>query len=292
MSWLGELRLQYRSEGGATRCHDAHSGPLRVLKALYPEGPGICHSVLVHPPGGIVGGDELRLDLRLEPQAHALLTTPGATRFYRSRGEPAQQSARLHLGAQSRLEWLPLEAIAHSGCQAGNRVEFSLDPGAQMLGWDVLALGLPASQEPFVHGRFEQTLHWPGHWLERGAIAASDAVLLNSPLGLAGYRVMATMWWASGTPMPAATREAMVEAARDACSGGAEHKQPAAAGPPEAPKLAAVELGVTSTDERLVTVRALAHRVEPLMHRLIAVRAAWRAFAWGLAGEAPRLWRT
>jgi urease accessory protein len=292
MSWLGELRLHYRSEDGCTRCHDAHQGPLRVLKALYPEGSAICHSVLVHPPGGVVGGDELRLQLELEPDAHALITTPGATRFYRSRGAPAQQSARLKLGTGSRLEWLPLEAIAYTGCEAGNRVEFELAPGAQMLGWDVLALGLPASHQPFEQGRFVQTVHWPGHWLERGAIAADDEVLLHSPLGLAGHRVMATMWWASGSAMPPATREALLDAARAACGEEAVPPSPDATGHPPATGAASLEIGVTSTHEQLVTVRALAHRVEPLMHKLVAVRAAWRKLAWNLAGEPPRLWRT
>ena len=84
--------------------HDRHEGPLRVLQPLYPEGPGICHHVLVHPPGGVVAGDELHISATLQPGAHALVTTPGATRFYRSEGLQALQQTRLQLAEGARLE--------------------------------------------------------------------------------------------------------------------------------------------------------------------------------------------
>ena len=131
MSWRGHLSLHYRLEGGRTVALDRHEGPLRVLQRLYPEGDAVCHHVLVHPPGGIVGGDELDIDARLEPGTHALITTPGATRFYRSSGPLATQRARLRLAAGARLEWLPLETIAYSGCVAENQVSLALEPGAE-----------------------------------------------------------------------------------------------------------------------------------------------------------------
>jgi hypothetical protein len=103
-----------------------------------------------------------------------LITTPGATRFYRSAGALAEQSLVARLAADARLEWLPLETIAYSGTQASNRMRFELDPGAEMIGWDVLALGLPAAGEPFAHGRFEQQIELPGAWLERGVLDTED----------------------------------------------------------------------------------------------------------------------
>ena len=96
--------------------HDRHDGPLRVLQPLHPEGPAICHHVLVHPPGGLVGGDVLDIDINVQPGAHALVTTPGATRCYRSTGETAVQSVRARIADGARLEWLPLEAIALQPC--------------------------------------------------------------------------------------------------------------------------------------------------------------------------------
>ena len=93
--WPAQLTLRYRREGERCIAHDQHEGPLRVLQPLYPEGPGICHHVIVHPPGGVVGGDTLRVHAALADGCHALITTPGATRFYRSEGAPAQQQVQL-----------------------------------------------------------------------------------------------------------------------------------------------------------------------------------------------------
>ncbi|MDQ6639335.1 MAG: urease accessory protein UreD, partial [Pseudomonadota bacterium] len=211
MGWRGSLWLDYRRRDDRTIIHDRHEGPLRVLRPLYPEG-GVCHSVLVHPPGGIVGGDELRVELTLGEGAHALVTTPGATRFYRSAGVTAMQSLRVAAAAASRLEWLPLETIAYRGCEATNALRFELAPGAEMIGWDVTALGLPESDRPFDAGRFTQSIELPGRWLERGAIAAADAGLLDSPLGWAGRRVLATMWFAAGSALVAARGDALLEA--------------------------------------------------------------------------------
>ena len=151
--------------------------------------------------------------------AHGLITTPGATRFYKSQGDEAVQSLRARLAPGARLEWLPLETLAYRGCRATNRMHFELAPGAEMMGWDVLALGLPAASEhfddpAFAHGRYTQEVHLPGVWLERGTVAAHDTSLLDSPLGWAGRRVMATLWWASGSPAPQAQRDALLRAAR------------------------------------------------------------------------------
>ncbi|MEN9420142.1 MAG: hypothetical protein RI988_3763 [Pseudomonadota bacterium] len=280
MGWRGHLSLHYRLEGARTVALDRHEGPLRVLQRLYPEGDAVCHHVLVHPPGGIVGGDELEIDAHLEPGTHALLTTPGATRFYRSSGVLATQRVRLQLAAGARLEWLPLETIAYSGCVAENGVQLALAPGAQAMGWDVLGLGLPASGEAFASGSFVQHLELggPAHagWLERGRVDATDRRLLDSPLGWDGLRVLATMWFAAGSPWEAAQRDALLEGARAACAVSA----------------LAARAGASAAHEQVVVLRVLGERVEPVMALLMQVRAAWRTQAWGLADERPRVWRT
>jgi len=270
--WKAHLRLHYRRDGERTLAHDRHEGPLRVLKALHPEGPGICHHVVVHPPGGVVGGDVLQLDAQLDSGAHALITTPGATRFYRSAGALARQQVNLSLDAGARLEWLPLETIAHRDCNAHNQVTLQLAPGAQCLGWDVLALGLPAAGEAFDRGRFQQHLELSGTWLDRGLIRGDDRLLLDSPLGLGGQRVLGTLWFVSGTAWANDRREALLESARAL--------------------LGDTLAGVTAVHERVLVLRALAPHVEAAMRLLQAVRAAWRLHAWGLQAEPPRVWRT
>jgi urease accessory protein len=278
MTWHGHLSLDYRLDADMTRTvgHDRHDGPLRVLKALYPEGPRVCHHVLVHPPGGVAGGDHLDIAVEVGDGAHALITSAGATRFYRSDNQPAAQIARLQLRGHARLEWLPLETIAFPGCRASNQVHFELAPGAQCLGWDLLALGLPDADQAFNAGWIEQQLQWPGVWLERGRIAADDTRLLAGPVGLAGELALGTLWFASHAPWPAAQREALLDAAREVCAGS---------------DLAATS-GATSPDARLIVLRVLAPRIEPLFSLLCAVRAAWRQTAWQLAAETPRVWRT
>ena len=280
MAWHGTLALDYRKDAlhGAARTvvHDRHDGPLRVLASLYPEGSAVCHNVLVHPPGGLVGGDDLHIAVTVADGAHALITTPGATRFYRSVAGRATQALFARVAPGARLEWLPLEAIAYSGCIARNEMRFELAPGAEMMGWDVLALGLPASNLAFERGRFEQRIELPGRWLERGVIDAADTRLLDSPLGWAGHRVMATLWFAAGSAVAQARREALLDACREVIDG---HALKATA-------------GATALDDGVVVLRVLAPRVEPAFALLTAVWARWRELAWGLPACVPRVWRT
>ncbi|MBL8351618.1 MAG: urease accessory protein UreD [Burkholderiaceae bacterium] len=276
MGWHGHLQLDYRRDGVRTIALDRHHGPLRVLQRLYPEGDAVCHHVLVHPPGGLVGGDRLTVDATLAPGCHAVITTPGAARFYRSSGAPAVQQVHARLADGARLEWLPMEAIAYRGCEAENRLRFTLAPQAQMIGWDLLALGLPAAGQPFDAGRVLQQLELPGLWLERGRIDGADRALLESPLGLAGHGVLATLWLADGAALGRERSEALIDTARALI---------------EASALAATA-GISAPHPSLLVLRALAQRVEPAMTLLQAVWAAWRPLHWGLAPSPPRVWRT
>jgi urease accessory protein len=216
------------------------------------------------------------VDAHLGPGAHALITTPGATRFYRSDGPEALQRTCLSLDAGARLEWLPLEAIAHSGCAAENHLRLNLAAGAEAMGWDVLALGLPAAGQAFTAGWYRQHLEWPGVWLERARIAACDDLLLNSPLGWAGHRVLGTLWFACGQPLDAGRRDRLLDGARA----------------PIAAHGLARSAAATSPQSSVIVVRVLASSVEPLMGLLSQVRGAWRQVAWGLSAHQPRIWRT
>lgn len=284
MGWHASLTLDYRHDPlhGRSTARSAHQGPLRVLKALYPEGEAICHHVLVHPPAGLVGGDRLEVQARLGPGSHALLTTPGATRWYRSLGEDATQQLRLQVEEGARLEWLPLETLVYDGARAVNDLAITLAPGASMIGWDLLALGLPAADAPFTRGHFDQRIALDGLWLEHGRLDAADRLLLDSPLGLAGRRALATVWLAWGS----APDEARVARALDAARALLEPD--GALGE----TAAAVFAGVTRAQPRLLVLRALGDRIEPLFALLRAVRGAWRQAAWDLPAVEPRVWRT
>ena len=274
MPWHARLQLDYTLEGTRTVARHAHNGPLRILQSLYPEGDAVCHNVLVHPPGGLVGGDTLDITATVGPGAHGLVTTPGATRFYRSTGELALQRTHLTLAEGARLEWLPLEALCYNACNAENHLTLNLAPGAECMGWDVTALGLPHAGQPFETGRFVQHIEAPGRWLERGVIDAADHRLLESPQGLAGHRCMASLFFVVGTPLERARRDTALDAARAVMDA---HALKATA-------------GATSPNGQVVVVRALAPQVEPAMQLLRQVRAAWRAALWQLCAEPPRIW--
>ncbi len=276
MSWHAQLELNYALEQGRSVARYQHEGPLRILQSLYPQGPRICHNVLVHPPGGLVGGDTLDLRIKVGAEAHGLITTPGATRFYRSNGERAVQRTQIELGAGARLEWLPLEALCFSGCQAENRLGIQMAPGAELIGWDVTALGLPHAEQPFASGRFLQHIEVPGLWLERAQIDAADERLLNSPLGLAGRRCWATLFWVGGNPIERQRREDWLEQTRICL---ASHPL-------------ADTAGVSSPNEQVMVLRILSPLVEPAMLLMRQIWQVWRRCAWQMDAPAPRIWST
>ena len=276
MPWHANLQLDYTRLSERTVARHQHSGPLRILKSLYPEGDAICHNVMVHPPGGLVGGDTLELRVSVGDQAHGLITTPGATRFYKSLGESALQHTQIKLGDGARLEWLPMEAICHDGCLAENRLSMVLASSAEMMGWDVTALGLPHANQPFAHGSFCQHIELPGVWLERGYMDAKDKRLLDGPAGLAGHRCLASMFFVAGSALARERRQTALDVVRELIEGHALH----------------ATAGATSPNAQVVVVRALAPVVEPAMNLLRKIRGVWRSHFWNLSGANPRIWNT
>jgi urease accessory protein len=100
LSWLASLELAFARRDAATiLARRRHAGPLRVQKPLYPEDESVCHAIVLHPPAGIAGGDRLRIDCTPDAAAHALLTTPGAGKWYRANGLGAEQTVNLKVGA-------------------------------------------------------------------------------------------------------------------------------------------------------------------------------------------------
>jgi urease accessory protein len=192
-SWRAHLALEFHQSADRTvLARRASEGPLVVQKPLYPEGPEVCHAIVVHPPGGIAGGDELALDVKCE--GHALLTTPGAAKWYRSAGPWARQ--KLGFEVEGMLEWLPRETIVFDGALAALECEVRLGSAARYLGWDIACLGRTGSGEQFTKGkvRIETRVFAESKllWLERGEIEGGSA-LMRSPVGLAGCSVFGSL---------------------------------------------------------------------------------------------------
>lgn len=195
-SWHAELELGYARFGDSTRpVHRRHKGPLRVQKHLYAEGPQVCQHIIVHPPGGIAGGDRLDISASVGRNAWAQITSPGAAKWYRA-ASVAYQRLDLKVAAGATLEWLPQETIVFSAAQADLRTCIDLEGDARLFYWDVVALGRPASGERFDSGHFQAQLdiRRDGRllWHERQRIVGADG-LLDSPIGLDGKPVFATL---------------------------------------------------------------------------------------------------
>ena len=195
-TWRAQLALEYERRNQRTvLAARRHDGPLVVQKALYPEGDAVCHNIIVHPPAGILGGDSLEIDARVGAQAHTLLTTPGAAKWYRSAGAWAQQKNVFVVAQGACLEWLPQETIVYDGALARLQTEVRLDAGARYIGWEVLCLGR-GTGERFEHGQCQSSVTVLRDdkplWLERGAIEAGG-LLMTSPAGLNGKTVCGTL---------------------------------------------------------------------------------------------------
>ncbi len=198
--WQASLDLGFeRRDESTLLVRREHRGPLRVQKVLYPEGPRLCHAIVLHPPAGIAGGDRLQIGIELDADAQTLLTTPGAGKWYRSPTDGrlwAEQAVSLKVGAGATAEWLPQESIVFDGAQASMRTTVELEQAARFIGVETLCLGRRASGETFERGSLHlgTDIRLAGKllWRERGVIGGGSP-LLHSPIGLAGFSVCSTV---------------------------------------------------------------------------------------------------
>lgn len=222
--WNAELSLRFaRIQKRTTLVRRSHSGPLLVQKPLYPEGDAVCHTLIVHPPGGIAGGDQLRLNVALDDEAHALLSTPGAGKWYKANNARASQQLAFAVGQGGLLEWLPQETIVFDAASARLCTSVELAVDARYAGWEILCLGRRASGERFERGEIRQRtqLFRDGHllWSEHMALRGGDP-LLQSPVGLRGHTVTATFLIAHGAMPRDLLEQCRVVAADDGAACG------------------------------------------------------------------------
>jgi urease accessory protein len=264
--WEAELSLKFSRRGERSVLGERRQmGPLLVQRPFYPEGDEVCHTYLLHPPGGIVGGDRLRLELSVEQNAHALLTNPGATRWYFSPNRTACSEQRARLGKGATLEWLPQESLVFNGARAKFATRIDLAGDSRLMGWEILGLGRPACGEKFQDGSldFRMEISRDGRplFLER---QRSEQGLLP---GLRGYAACATF-------AAAPADDAVLERARRLLE---DHSQ--------------VLAGATRIED-LVVVRALAAHCEPLKNCFVGLWSGLRPLVVGLEAEPPRIWKT
>ncbi|MEQ8970402.1 MAG: urease accessory protein UreD [Coleofasciculus sp. C1-SOL-03] len=197
--WQGSLELVYANDQGKTRLvRDRITSPLKVQRPFYPEGQGVCHTVVLHTAGGMVGGDRLSQTIHLQENAQALITTAAASKIYRSNGQSANQRIHIHVEAGACLEWLPQQTIVFNGAVYQQQMKVELAPGASWLAWEITRFGRTARKERFLQGdwRSHTEIWQQGRplWIDRQWLPGGEAVL-DSPHGLAGQPIVGTLIW-------------------------------------------------------------------------------------------------
>jgi len=270
--WEASLALRFGLHDGRTVVRERqHRGPLQVQRAFYPEGPALCHGYLLHPPGGLVAGDALEIDVEIEAGARALLTTPAAGKVYRGDERPAARvRQRLAVAPRASLEWFPQETIVFDGgrVELETRVDLA-DASSAFLGWELVCLGRPAAGETFTAGNCRQRLElWRAGrplCLERARFGGGARVL-GSAWGLAGAPVTATLLVTPITAPPLVELRAL---------------------PLPAPDLGAVTL----LDDVLVC-RYLGGSAERARGYFTRIWELVRPLVLGRPGHSPRIWST
>lgn len=267
-AWQARLELQFARSGARTvLAQRRHTGPLVVQRPFYPEG-GICHVVLVHPPGGVVGGDQLALDVQATCGSHALITTPAATKFYRAGPHPAAQVCQRLQVQDAALEWLPQETIVFDGARARTRTEVQLQGDARFLGWEIACLARPANGETLRDGALAQDLllYRDGTplLLDRLRLQGGSAPLA-APWGLAGSQALGTLLMTPATAVDLTALRAV-----------------------QAPL---VRFALTRVQDVLLC-RALSMQAEPIRDLFTRLWLQLRPALLGCEAVAPRIWAT
>jgi urease accessory protein len=265
--WLASLDLEFAASGTRTvLARRSHVGPLVVQRPFYPEGD-VCHVYLVHPPGGVVGGDRLELRAHAQNGSHALITTPSATKFYRSEGRVAHQVQDISLD-EARFEWLPQETILFPDAYANIATRVHLTGRSRFIGWEIVCYGRPASALAYSSGRAHQDFEL---WLNDAPLMLDHLRLngaaesMQAQFGLAGHPALGTMF-----AFPA--DDAILELARSVATAG-------------------VLSACTKVDGVLVC-RAIGPQADAVRKTLASTWSLIRPQLMGRAATPPRIWST
>ncbi|MGB3653376.1 MAG: urease accessory protein UreD, partial [Rivularia sp. (in: cyanobacteria)] len=196
-NWHGKLNLVYNhSQNKTTLIQSQNQAPLKVQRPFYPEGKSVCHSVILHTAGGIVGGDRLSSNFHLQPQAKALITTAAANKIYRSNGLQARQNIDIKIDNRACLEWLPQETIVFNDANFRQNIRIELADDANFIGWEITRFGRTARGEKFVKGEWRSNTEiWQNNkplWIDRQYLPGSEEIF-HSPHGLAGKPIVGTL---------------------------------------------------------------------------------------------------
>jgi len=276
--WQAALELEFSFwENRTLMSKRKHHGPLMVQKALYPEGNAVCHAVILHPPAGIAGGDHLSINVSSRHESKTVLTTPGATKWYKSNGKPSSQTIHLQVNKDAHLDYLPQENIFFDHVAASSRLVIQQEVGSSLIAWEINQLGRTASGEAWQHATTSIVTEWFLNdklvWLDSSQFDPFCQAI-ESSCGLSSFSVFGTMWLCSVN----VTRENAEDMASNL------------------PWSDSFRVGVTCLDldqgHGLMVLRALANEVEDIKQLFIETWMSLRQTVSGLPSHYLRLWNT
>lgn len=276
--WFAKLELGFTKDSNRTiLAHRKHFGPVRVQKMLWPEKTGVCHAIIVHPPAGIAGGDHLTFEMKIDQDSHALVTTPGAGKWYKTNLKQAFQHIHIHVQDEAIFEWLPQETMLFNGANANSETIVHLDAAASFIGWDMLVIGRQARHETFSQGAYQNKFQL----YQNQKILVADCLnfkgndrWLKSCLGMNGHAVMASFW---AVPPEQYRSNFYLDQHIDQIR----------------ELIMRMNINVTLTLlDYVVTARYLGNDVRECHDAFAAIRAKLRRYWFDLDEEFPRIWRT
>ena len=196
--WQGHLQLTYRHNQGKTQAIQ-HQGtaPLKVQRSFYPEDEAICHNTILHTAGGMVGGDRIGIDIDLQPQSRAVITTAAAGKIYGTNGTLASQRIVQNISDNACLEWVPQETIIFNHAIFHQHLRVNLAPTGSWLGWEINRFGRTARGERFTDGEWRSAteVHRQGKpvWIDRQMLNGDEMV--DSPHSLARHPIIGSLAW-------------------------------------------------------------------------------------------------
>ena len=278
--WDASLRLEFTKSDQSSKTilsRRDHVGPLLIQKSLYPEGDEVCHAVILHPPAGIAGGDHLKIDIKTYANAKAVITTPGATKWYKSNGHLSSQETRLSIAAGSHLDFLPQENIYFNSSNAYNFIHIQLEEDSTMIGWDIAQLGRTASGEIWsdahLRNELQLSMNHRQYWIE-SSVLDSDDVSISSMAKLGSYSVMGTMWFCGYR-----VSEELLESVRDSLLWS------------DTLRVGATRINLPQKNG-LMIIRAVSSEVEYLKDCFINLWLRHRLEVSGIVPLPLRLWKT
>ena len=231
----------------------------------------------MHPPAGIAGGDHLKIDIKTYPQAKAVITTPGATKWYKSNGFLSSQETRLSVASRGHLDFLPQENIYFNSSNAHNLIHIQLEDDSSMIGWDIAQLGRTASGESWsdahLRNELQLSINHRQYWIESSVLDSDDLSIGLTPK-LGPYSVMGTMWFCGNQ-----VSEELLERLRDSLLWS------------DTLRVGATRINLPKKNG-LIIVRGVSSEVEYLKDCFIDM---WLRYRYEVSGIAPlplRLWKT